>query len=304
MGSAMYGRGLGVNKLVNIGDACDLTIGDFVQYYDQDPETKVIGVYTEGISDGGQLLETLKSVKKPVIFYKSGETAAGQRAALSHVGAIASKNTSSIYNGFVSQTRVLPANSIEEMLDLAGGFIHSVPPQGDKVGIFTFGGSLGVMMTDTAAKHGLNVAPLTPTQLEYFNQILPEYWSHSNPVDVTDGSNVYDPRTLIKIFSHLLEGFDALFIIAPVFENDDLFDYAEDEANFRTMYRQFVRNNIKRYARLVRESGKPIFVLGEFGTVSELFYQNGIPVYDSFERLARAYAGLYRYTKTQATKKR
>ena len=52
MGSALPGRGLGVNKLLNIGDACDLTIGDFIQYYDQDPQTEVIGVYTEGITDG------------------------------------------------------------------------------------------------------------------------------------------------------------------------------------------------------------------------------------------------------------
>lgn len=303
MGSAMPGRGLGVNKLVNLGDACDLTIGDFVEYYDQDPETKVIGVYTEGINEGAKLLQTLRSVKKPVIFYKSGQTEAGQRAALSHVGALSSGNTTAIYQGFTVQAGILPADSVEAMLDLAAALTHSIMPQGKRVGIFTFGGSLGVMMTDTAAKYGLEVPPLNQSQMEYFNQILPEYWSHSNPVDVTDGSNVYDPRVLLKIFGLILEGYDALFIIAPVFENDELFDYAENEVNFRTMYRQFVRQNIHRYGKLTK-SGKPIYVLGEFGETSELFYKHGIPVYDTFERLARAFAGIYRYGKLKAQRNR
>lgn len=146
MGSALYGRGLGINKLANIGDACDLTIGDFIQYYDQDPQTKVIGVYTEGITEGSKLLKILRNVNKPVIFYKSGQTSAGQRAAMSHVGAIASTETTSIYQGFLSQAGVIPANTVEEILDLAAAFSHSVLPKGNKIGIFTFGGSLGVMM--------------------------------------------------------------------------------------------------------------------------------------------------------------
>ncbi len=295
MGSAQFGRGLGINKLVNLGDACDLTIGDFVRYYDQDPQTKVIGVYTEGITEGAQLIQVLKNVNKPVIFYKSGQTFAGQRAALSHVGAIASAETNSIYQGFISQAGVIPADSVEEMLDLAAAFSHSRLPQGNKIGIFTFGGSLGVMMTDAAEKHGLNVAPLKQSQIEILNEILPEYWSHSNPIDVTDGGSIYEPRTLLKVFAMILEEYDALFLITPVFENDEIFDY-DSEMNWRTMFREFVRQNIKRYNRLT-QSGKPIFVLGEFGQISDLFYQNDIPVFESFERMAKAYSGLYTYTK-------
>ena len=296
MGSALYGRGLGVNKLVNIGDACDLQISDFIQYYDQDPQTKVIGVYTEGITDGANLLEILRNVKKPVIFYKSGQTSAGLKAAMSHVGAIASDKTNSIYRGFISQAGVVPANSVGELLDLAAALSHSVLPSGNKVAIFTFGGSLGVMMSDAAEKYGLNVASLKTSQIEMLNKILPEYWSHSNPIDVTDGGSVYEPRTLIKVFAMILEEFDALFIITPVFENDEIFDYAENETNFRLMFRQFIKQNIRHYNRLT-QSGKPIFVLGEYGEISDLFYKHGIPVYESFEQITRTYARIYSYSK-------
>ncbi len=294
MGSAQPGRGLGINKLVNLGDACDLSIGNFIEYYAQDPLTKVIGVYTEGITEGPELLNTLKKVDKPVIFYKSGQSAAGQRAALSHVGAIASSETAQISKGFVSQAGVIPANSIQDMLDLAAGFSYAPLPPGKKVGIFTFGGSLGVMMTDAAEKYGLEVTPLNQAQIKELNTMLPEYWSHSNPIDVTDGSSVYDPRNLLKIFSIILEQYDALFIVAPVFENEAIFDYAESEFNFRAFYKQMVKDNIKRYARLAQQ--KPVFMFGEYGELSTLFYQNKIPVYDSFERLAKVFSGLYLYS--------
>ncbi|MHA1428216.1 MAG: CoA-binding protein [Candidatus Helarchaeota archaeon] len=295
MGSAMPGRGLGVNKLVNIGDACDLTIGDFIQYFDQDPSTEVIGIYTEGINEGSKLLSILKKVNKPVIFYKSGQTPAGQRAAMSHVGAIASTMTHSIYQGFISQAGVIPADSINDMLDFAAAFSHSPLPHGKKVGIFTFGGSLGVMMTDTAEKYGLDVAPLSQSQISALNQMLPEYWSHSNPVDITDASSVYNPRNLLKAFSIILEEYDGLLIITPIFEKEDIFDYAENETNFRNMYKDLVKRNIKYYRRLI-QSGKTVFVLGEYGELSDLFYRNGIPVFESFEQIAKVYQGLYTFT--------
>ncbi len=295
MGSSFFGRGLGINKLVNLGDACDLTIGDFITYYNEDAQTKVIGVYSEGIQDGPELMKLLKFIKKPVIFYKSGQSEAGQRAALSHVGALASTSTNSIYQGFIAQSGVIPANSVEEMLDIAAGLSHSILPSGNKIGIFTFGGSLGVMMTDAAEKQGLKVAPLKESQIDALNQMLPEYWSHSNPIDVTDGSSVYEAQNLMKIFQIILQEFDALFIIAPVFENTAIFDYTEKEINFQSMYKTFIKQNIKRFGALVQSAGKPIFVLGEYGEISNLFYQTGIPVYESFDRMAKAYAGLYHY---------
>jgi len=295
MGSALFGRGLGINKLVNLGDACDLTIGDFLTYYNEDGQTKVIGVYSEGIQDGPELLKVIKGIKKPVILYKSGQSESGQRAALSHVGALASASTNSIYQGFIAQSGAIPAKSVEELLDIAAAFSHSILPSGKKIGIFTFGGSLGVMMTDAAEKQGLSVAPLKQSQVDALNEMLPEYWSHSNPIDVTDGSSVYEAQNLMKIFQIILQEFDALFIIAPVFENIAIFDYTEKEINFQSMYKTFIKQNIKRFSALVQSTGKPIFVLGEYGQISNLFYQTGIPVYDSFDRMAKAYAGLYHY---------
>ncbi|MHA1268147.1 MAG: CoA-binding protein [Candidatus Helarchaeota archaeon] len=290
--------GFGANKLINIGDQSDLTIQDFIKYYDQDPSTKVIGVYTEGISNGAELLEVLKKVSKPVIFYKSGQTNAGMRAALTHVGAIANKTTNNIYNGFIKQTGIIAVNSIKEMVDVAMAISLSPIPKGNKVGIFTYGGSLGVMMSDAAEKNGIIIDTLDQQQIELLNKILPEYWSHNNPVDVTDGNQAYTPHNILKIFKILLDKFDALFIIAPVFEDDSIFDINQEEVNFRLMYQELVKENIKKYKKLIDNTNKPIFVMGNRGEFSKLFIKNGIPIYSDFESIAKSFKALYQYGKS------
>ncbi|MHA1310802.1 MAG: CoA-binding protein [Candidatus Helarchaeota archaeon] len=291
--------GFGANKLINIGDQADLTVQDFIEYYDKDPTTKVIGVYTEGISNGSEMVKILKNVSKPVIFYKSGHSNAGMRAALSHVGAIAKKGTNEIYKGFIRQTKIIPVNSIIEMVDVAMAISLAPPPKGNRVGIFTYGGSLGVMMSDAAEDNGLIVGKLSRNQIETLNKILPEYWSHNNPVDVTDGNEAYLPQNILKIFRIILEEFDALFIVAPVFEDDSIFDVSPNEVNFRKMYQQVVKDNIKKYKKIIDEVQKPIFVLGDRGEFSKLFIKNNIPVYPTFQSLARAYGAYYHYIKNR-----
>jgi acyl-CoA synthetase (NDP forming) len=81
-----------------------------------------------------------------------------------------------------------------------------------------------------------------------------------------------------------------------MFENEELYDYAESEDNFRDMYKELVKRNIKRYRRLLK-TGKTVFAMGERGEISDLFYQNGIPVFESFEQIAKVYSGLYKYSK-------
>ncbi|MBD3227541.1 MAG: hypothetical protein GF329_05060 [Candidatus Lokiarchaeota archaeon] len=294
--------GFSANKLVNLGDQSDLKVQDFIKYYDGDPTTKVIGVYTEGISDAQSMLEILKDVKKPVIFYKSGRTKAGKRAALSHVGAIAGDDTERIYKGFINQTQIIPVDSIDEMVDVAMALSLAPLPSGNKIGVFTYGGSLGVMMSDAAEKHGLKVAKLNKKQLDALNKMLPEYWSHNNPVDVTDGNNVYQPRNLIKVMKIIIDSFDALFITAPVFENDEIFDINKDEQNFRKMYQELVKMNIKKYRKIIDETNKPIFILGDKGEFSKIFINNNIPVYDSFNSIARSFEALYKYSKILSNK--
>jgi acyl-CoA synthetase (NDP forming) len=232
-----------------------------------------------------------------VVFYKSGQTNAGMRAALSHVGAIAGSDTNKIYQGFINQTKILGVQNIDELVDLAMALSLAPLPNGNRIGVFTYGGSLGVMMSDAAEKNGLKVDKLTDSQIEKLNKMLPPYWSHNNPVDVTDGNSVYQPRNLLKVLKIIIENYDGLFIVAPVFDNEKIFDVSKEERNFRKMYQEIVKTNIKKYRKITEETNKPIFILGDRGEFSKIFVKNGIPVYPDFDSIAKAYAGLYHYSK-------
>ena len=75
---------VGMAKFVSIGNKLDLDETDFLEYLDQDPETTIICMYLESMSNGSRLIQVAKKVQKPIVVYKSNTTSAGGRAALSH----------------------------------------------------------------------------------------------------------------------------------------------------------------------------------------------------------------------------
>jgi len=75
-------RGLHFSKAVSYGNGLDLDESDFLEYFADDAETKVVGAYVEGVRDGRRFLKALKraSSRKPVVVLKGGRTSAGGRA--------------------------------------------------------------------------------------------------------------------------------------------------------------------------------------------------------------------------------
>ena len=45
-------RGIKFSKVVSFGNACDLNESDFLEYMVDDPQTKIIALYLEGVRDG------------------------------------------------------------------------------------------------------------------------------------------------------------------------------------------------------------------------------------------------------------
>ncbi|UCD55998.1 MAG: CoA-binding protein, partial [Candidatus Hydrogenedentota bacterium] len=83
-------RGINLSKVVSIGNECDLSSSDFIDYLADDERTDIITAYLEGTRDGRTLLRALKkaALRKPVIIWKSGSTSAGARAVESHTGSL------------------------------------------------------------------------------------------------------------------------------------------------------------------------------------------------------------------------
>jgi acyl-CoA synthetase (NDP forming) len=180
-------RGLGIARVISTGNEADLTTVDFIEYFADDPQTGIILSYIEGVEDGSGLLRSLRRVsrKKPVVVIKAGSTHAGAKASASHTGAMVGSDA--VFEAALRSSGVIRAQDIEEMVDYAAVLSSQPLPRGNRVGVITLGGGWGVMAADALAQHGLEVVPLKQETIDRLNEILPPYWSRSNPVDLVAG---------------------------------------------------------------------------------------------------------------------
>jgi acetyltransferase len=179
--------GVGVSRAVSAGNAASITVPDFLEYYAADPETRVALAYLEGITDGRDLYERLRGVaaQKPLVLLKGGTTAAGQQAAASHTGALASDDR--VFEGMCRQAGVTRAANVEEAFDAAATFATQPLPTGPRVAVVTTAGGWGVVTADSITRSRLELLALPDDLLAAIDAKLPPRWSRNNPVDLAGG---------------------------------------------------------------------------------------------------------------------
>lgn len=198
-------RGIRFSKVVSCGNECDLNAADFLAYLGQDPETRIILTYLEGVKDARRFCQLARevSMEKPIIIWKGGTTEVGARAAATHTGALA--GATEIWRAAIAQTGMISANSAEELLDCLEAFYFLPLPKGGRAAIVSAMGGLGVTIADACIECGLEVATLsehTRRRLEEF--VPPVGTSIDNPVDLGMGS-IFNPQLYIDTIRALVE---------------------------------------------------------------------------------------------------
>jgi acetyltransferase len=174
----------GFGKFLHTGNEADMSVVDFLEYCEDDPETQAICLYIEGLREARRFLEVARRLapRKPIVAFKSGLTPDGSRAAASHTGALA--GSAEIYRGFFRQAGVVQVPTFELSLNVAHALVEMPPLLQPNVGVVTLGGSWGVMLTDAIVQQGLRVAELPQTVQRAMRAVgMPERASVRNPVD-------------------------------------------------------------------------------------------------------------------------
>ena len=149
-----------------------------------DPETKIVTAYVEGVKDGQQFFRAVKECAKtkPVIILKGGLTSAGSRATSSHTGSLGGSETT--WEAFFRQTGAIRVDSLEEMTDVAMAFLSMSCPKGRRAGIVGSGAGGGVLLADACERAGLSVPPFLDETRKGLEKILPPVGaSAGNPAD-------------------------------------------------------------------------------------------------------------------------
>jgi len=176
--------GIGIHQFVSVGNKPDVSGNDLIEYWEDDPGTRVILMYLESFGNPRHFTRIARRVsrKKPIAVVKSGRTRAGARAASSHTGALAGADMA--IDALLAQCGVLRADSIQELFDVAMAFEHQPVPAGNRVAIVTNAGGPGIMIADSCESMGLDVVDLAPRTQERLREVFPAEAAVSNPVDM------------------------------------------------------------------------------------------------------------------------
>jgi acyl-CoA synthetase (NDP forming) len=152
--------GLYFSKAVSYGNALDFNECDFLEYLAQDPETRLILIYVEGLRQGRRFLEVLRraTAEKPVIILKGGRGKAGARAVASHTASLA--GSADLLTTALTQAGAVLADSLEEFMDLAVSFHYLPEVKGLNVGVMGGAGGASVLAADQCEAAGLQVIPM------------------------------------------------------------------------------------------------------------------------------------------------
>ncbi len=183
---------VGFSEFVSLGNKADLDEIDFLKAFEDDPQTRVIAVYLEGINNGIEFMKTAKEIskRKPVIAIKAGTTRAGARAVSSHTGALAGSD--STYNTAFKQSGVIRARSIEELFDFSTCLALQPVPKGRHVAILTNAGGPGIMATDACERKGIPLAGFEKNTIDLLHKALPKAANIYNPVDILGDARAKD----------------------------------------------------------------------------------------------------------------
>ena len=177
-------RRLGFAFFATLGNQADLTESDVLLAAAEDPETRVIAAYLEGLADGRRFFDALRATtaRKPVVILKAGRSPEGTRAVSSHTGALAGSDAA--FDAAVRQAGGVRVRGVEELFDLARCLASQSLPRGRRLLVVTNGGGLGVIATDSARDAGLEVTALEPATQARLRAVLPPTASVGNPVDL------------------------------------------------------------------------------------------------------------------------
>ena len=279
------GRDIGFSKFISFGNKADITEVDLLRYLATDKSTDVILMYLETLADGRAFIELARDItgeathRKPILAIKSGRTTQGAAAARSHTGALAGSD--SVYDAIFAQAGILRVDTVEELFDFAVGFSRQPLPKGNRFAIVTNAGGPGIMATDAAIRHGLELAKLRPETLEALKAKLPPTANFHNPVDVIGDATHerYHAALQTVLADPNVDG--AIVLLTPQ-------SMTEIEKTADTV------------GEIAEKQDKPVLAsfLGHVDVSAgiHILEQHGIPNYQFPENAARSLAAMARYT--------
>lgn len=273
-------EGVGFRHFVSVGNESDLRIDDFVSWFADDPDTRVIGCYVEGLRNvSGFRAAARKALehRKPLAVIKVGKSETGRQAARSHTGAVGGSDEA--YSGLFRQEGILRFAEMQGLLDFLSLARGGRFPPSNRVGVLSISGGIGVWLADRCSELGLVLPPLHPMTRKRLSEVLPSFATAENPVDFT-GQIVNQPDLLAMAASHMLQdpGIDSLVIVMGLLERSG----------------ERIAGDLARALESTDKLVVVTWISGPSGAY-DLLRSNSVPVFQDVSRCIQALASMVEY---------
>lgn len=184
--SRLLEQGVGFNYFIASGNEADLETADYLEYLVQDPLTRTIALFLEGLQDGPKFLRAGRKAleaRKPVVVFKNGRTDVGGIAVKSHTGVLAGNDRA--YEAIFRKLGMIRVYQVMDLFDVALALTWQPLPEGNRIGIVSTSGGACSLMADACIEAGLAVPKLSPEVVREIQKIIPSFGSAQNPIDVT-----------------------------------------------------------------------------------------------------------------------
>ena len=300
--------GVGIARAISAGNATQVSVENFLNFFASDDETKVALTYIENVGNGESLLRAMRNITavKPLVVLKGGATAAGSKAAQSHTGAMASNDR--VFLGSTRSSGAIKVSSVEEAFDAAATFATQPLPRGKRVAVLTTVGGWGVVTADSIARDGvLDLIDLSDDLMSQLSALLPPRWSRNNPIDCAGG----ETRDTVTEIMDIVAGHDSIdaviFLGIGIQSNQAKMmragGFYPDHGLERIV--AYHEKQDERYAITAREvsakHGKPILIATELAVTDPQnsgpasVRESGAYCYPTGARAAKSLAYLYEY---------
>lgn len=189
-----FDRGFGFRYVISSGNEVDLEAADFLRYFLEDPQTRVLGCYVEQFRTPAKLLEVADlaaDLGKPIVAVKIGRSEAARQAARAHTAALAGSDE--VIDAVFCQRGIIRVKDVDEFIEALAAFHVPRLPRGDRVAAITLSGAVCGLIHDLADEAGVTFPPLTPDTVARLEPVVPDYVNVGNPLDIT-GIGVLQPK--------------------------------------------------------------------------------------------------------------
>ena len=175
---------VGFSAVISTGSMLDVDLGDLIDYFGVDPQTKSIVLYVEAIKNPRKFMSAARGFarSKPIIVVKAGRFQECIIPTLSHSGSLAGEDA--VYDSAFKRAGVVRVETMIDLFNCAETLAMQPNPTGPNLTIITNAGGPGIMATDHLISKGGKIAALSQETTKALKSILPAYCCTANPIDI------------------------------------------------------------------------------------------------------------------------